>query len=234
MRSIQKTAKLTGFLILLMAFIAPIGMMYVPSTLIVPGDATATANQIAASPGLFRLGIASDSIVFLLELGLCVLLYVLIKPVNHTLALVAAFSRLAMTIIQGMNMLTYFFVLLLLSGADYLNVFAPDQLDALVMLLLNGHETVVLIWGLAFALHLILFGYLVYRSGFLPKLIGGLLIIAGLCYLTQSFGNILFPQYKDLFTTIGLLSMVELALPLWLVAKGVNVTVWNQRATTAA
>jgi hypothetical protein len=103
----------------------------------------------------------SDSVVFLIEVVLVVILYVLLKPVSKTLSLVAAFSRLAMAIVQGMNLLNYFAVLLLLSGADYLAVFEPGQLHALVLLFLNAHESVALIWGLFFGLHLLVLGYLV-------------------------------------------------------------------------
>ena len=234
MNSIQKTARVTGLLILLMAVIAPFGMLYIPATLIVPGDATTTANHMLAAEGLFRLGMVSDSVVFLIEIVLCVLLYGLLKPVNQTLSLVAAFARLAMTVMQGINLLNYLFVLLLLSGAGYLTVFAPDQLHALVLLFLNAHEAVVLIWGVAFGLHLLVLGYLVYRSGYLPRIVGGLLIIAALCYFTQSFGNMLLPQSKALFASVGLFSTVEIALPLWLLIKGVNVEQWKKRALAAA
>ena len=234
MNSIQKIARAAGILILMMVVIAPFSMLYVPSTLIVPGDAATTASNIVANESLFRLAIVSDAVVFLIEIVLCALLYVLLKPVSKTLALVATFARLAMTVIQVINLLTYFFVLLLLSGAGYLTVLAPDQLPALVLLFLNAHESGVLIWGLAFGLHLFVSGYLVYKSGYLPRIVGGLLIIAALCYFTQSFGNILFPQYKALFASIGLLSIVEIAFPLWLLIKGVNVEAWKKRALESA
>ena len=187
-----------------------------------------------ASEGLFRLGIVSDSFVFLIEIVLTVLLYVLLKPVNKTLSLVAAFSRLAMTIIQGINLLNHFFVLALLSGAGYLTVFTPDQLHALVMLFLNAHATVVLIWGLFFGLHLFVLGYLVYKSGYIPGILGILLIIASLSYLIQSFGNILLPRYKEIFATVGFLSIIEIAFPLWLLIKVINVEQWKKRALESA
>jgi len=234
MNSIQKTARITGILILIMAVIAPFSMIYLPTTLIVPGDAATTAKQIKAAESLFRLGIVSDAIVFLIEIGLCALLYILLKPVSKTLSLVAAFARLAMTILQGINLLNHFFVLLLLSGAGYLTVFAPNQLQALVLLFLNAHEAVVLIWGLAFGLHLLLLGYLIYQSGYLPKIVGGLLMVAGLCYFTQDFGTLLLPQSKALFAAIGFLSALEIALPLWLLIKGVNVEQWKKRTLEAA
>lgn len=223
MNSIQRTARLAGLLPLILAVIAPFSMLYLPSTLIVAGDAATTAKQIMASDGLFRLGMVGDSVVFLIEIVLTVLLYELLKPVSKTLSLIAAFARLAMTIVQGLNLLNHFFVLLLLSGAGYLAVFSSDQLHALVLLFLNAHESVVQIWGLFFGLHLALLGYLVYRSGYIPKILGGFLVIASLCYFVQNFGMILLPQYKGLFTSIGAFSVVEITFPLWLLIKGVNV-----------
>ena len=231
MKSINKTARIAGILTLLIVVLAPFSMIYVPTTLVVPGDAAATANHIMASEGLFRLGMVSDSIVFLIEIVLTVLLYVLLKPVNKTLSLAAAFSRLAMTVIQGINLLNHFFVLLLLSGAGYLTIFAPDQTYALVMLFLNAHEAVALIWGLFFSLHLFVFGYLVYKSGYLPKILGVLLLVVAFCYLIQDFGTMLFPQYKALFTSIGSLAFLEIAFPLWLLIKGVNVEQWQKRVS---
>jgi hypothetical protein len=112
-------ARVAGFLLLFVAIIAPFSQLYVPSTLIVPGDATATANNIGDSGWLFQLGIVSDSLV---------------RPVSRTLSLVAAFARLAMTVVQGFNLLAYFAALLFLSGAAYLTVFGPAQSDALALL----------------------------------------------------------------------------------------------------
>jgi hypothetical protein len=130
--------------------------------------------------------------------------------------------------------LNHIFVLLLISGASYLTVFAPDQLNALVLLFLDAHGYVVFIWGLFFGLHLLVLGYLVYRSGYISKIPGILLIIAALCYLIQDFGNILLPQYKDIFTSIGYLSTIEIALPIWLLLKGVNLGKWEKRTLEPA
>src|SRR5215218_1385053 len=91
-------ARVAGFLLLFVAIIAPFSQLYLPSTLVVPGDATATANNIGASGWVFHLSIVSDSLVFLIEIVLCVLLYVLLRSVSRTLSLVAAFARLAMTV----------------------------------------------------------------------------------------------------------------------------------------
>jgi hypothetical protein len=221
-KTLKKTARTAGILILIIAVFGPFSMMYVPSTLIVPGDAATTARNITASEGLFRLGIVSDSIVFLLEIAIVVTLYVLLRPVSKTLSLVAASGRLAMTVVQGVNVLNSYAALRLLSGADYLTVLEPGQPHALMMLFLDVHEFLVLVWGLFFGLHLFFLGYLVYKSGYIPRILGVLLVFSSLCYFTQSWGSILLPEYRETFAFIGLLSAVELAFALWLVIKGVR------------
>jgi hypothetical protein len=220
--SLNRTARIAGALTLLMAVIAPLGMIYMPSTLVVPGDATATANNIMASEGLLRLGIAGNAVVFLIEIVLIVMLYVLLEPVSKTFSLVAAFARLAMTTVQGINLFNQFMVLQVLGGAPYLNGFEPGQLHALALLFMNAFDSVSLIWGLFFALHLSVLGALVYQSGYIPRVVGASLIVASLCYFVQSFGTILSPGSTEIWSTIGLVSMVELVFPLWLVIKGVK------------
>ncbi|MHC1781209.1 MAG: DUF4386 domain-containing protein [Anaerolineaceae bacterium] len=219
---LKRSARITGILYLSLVVLGPFSMLYVPSVLIVPGNTAATAANAAASGGLLRLGMAGDALIFLIEIMLTALLYILLKQVDQTISLAAAFSRLAMTVIQGANLLNYFYVLLLAGGAGTLAGLGSEQSSGLMMLFFNAHESAALIWGLFFGLHLCLLGTLVYKSGYLPRLVGILLAVAGVCYLTQSFGNILFPQFKAVFSTIGLLSMVEIAFPLWLVIKGVK------------
>jgi hypothetical protein len=237
MTSIKNTARLAGFLILLIAVLAPFSILYLPSTLIVPGDAPTTASNILASDGLFRLGIVVDSVVILLEIVVIAILYVLFRPVNRTLALAAAFARLAMTVVMAVNVFNSFGVLLLLSDAEYLTVFEPGQLHALVLLFLNLHESGVYIWQVFFGLHWLILSYLVFKSGYFPRILGVLLMVTCLSYLMDSSG-ILFPSS-------GVLSMVssvvlavgvigELSFTLWLLIKGVNVEQWEIRARKSA
>lgn len=110
---------------------------------------------MAAHQVLFNLGITGDVIVLVLEILLTVMLYQMLKPVCKTLALVATFSRLAMSIIMGINLLNYLIPMSLLSGADFLGSFEPDQLESLALVFLNAHQDVVLIWGLFFGVHLL-------------------------------------------------------------------------------
>lgn len=136
-----------------------------------------------------------------------------------------------MTTIQGINLLNPAFALLLLSGADYLTVFEQGQLHALVMLFLNAYHWGDLIWQLFFSLHLFVLGYLVYISGFFPRILGVLLVFASLVYLLQSFGTFLLTEYEEVFAQVVLLTIIpEMLFTFWLLIKGVNVEQWQKRA----
>jgi hypothetical protein len=224
-RSPVAMARLAGFLYLLIVVCSGFSFGYVRTTLIVPGDATATVSNIMASEWLFRLGIAADAVVFLSEIVLIAILYTVLKPVSKTLSLAAAYARLAMAVMQGMNLLNYCFVLLLVSGAGYLTVFDPDQVHALVLLFLNAYEYVALIWAMFFALHLLVLGYVVYKSGYVPRILGIMLVVASFGYFTDSFGTVLLPQYEEMYAFVVVLTAIvgELPLAFWLLIKGINV-----------
>ena len=225
-------ARIAGVLYLIITIAAIFAHFVIPEQFIVPGDAAATAVNIATSESLFRIGVVgSELIVLLSEIMLSVVLYVLLKPVNKTLSLVAAISRLAMTTIHGLNLLNYYFVLQLLTGGDYLTVFGQEQVNALVTLFLDAHSIGFTI-GIAFlVLHVLILGYLIYQSGYFPKLLGILFIAAGVGYLFDTTGLLLVPGYT---TTPDLIAMViaiaEIAFPIWLLVKGVNSDRWQNRA----
>jgi hypothetical protein len=218
-------ARAAGLLYLVIIVCAGFSEGYVRSSLIVPGDAAATTSNIQASQWLFRVGFASDLIAFLCDLVVAVLFYQLLKPVSRTLSLVAAcFRLLAHPAIASVNLLNHFNALLLLSGADYLRAFSTDQLQALVLLSLTTHKYGYLIGGAFFGLHCLILGYLFFKSDLFPGILGILLVLASVGYLTESFGNFLFPQYGPLFAWIVAVPAViaELSLCLWLLVKGVK------------
>lgn len=232
--STRTMARLAGLLYLLIFVTAGFSEGFVRATLIVPGDATATAANIVASEGLFRLGFVSDLVAFSADAVVAVLLYVLLRPVSKTLALVAASLRLiAHPAIASINMLNQYMALELLSGAEYLTVFDPEQLHALVLLFLTAHSYGYLIGGIFFGLHLLVLGYLLYRSELFPAILGGLVVLAAFGYLTESFTFFLVPAYEPVASTIVLVTAVigEMALALYLIVKGVKV---EQPATPEA
>lgn len=225
-------ARIAGVLYLIITIAAIFAHFYVPGELIVAGDPAATASNITASETLFRVGmIGSELVILLSEIVLSVVLYVLFKPVSKTLSLLAAVSRLAMTTIHGLNLLNYYFVLQLLSGAEYLTVFDPAQVQALASLFLEAHSYGFTL-GVAFLVpHVLILGYLIYQSGYFPKVLGILFLLAGVGYLIDTIGLLLVPGYE---TTPGLIALVitvaEIAFPLWLLIKGIKIDRWQEQA----
>ena len=224
-------ARVAGILYLVMGVIGAFSILYVPSTLIVPGDAVTTANNIMASQLLFRSGIVSGLLSQIMFILLVLFLYQLLKPVNKNLALLMVIFVLVAVPIAMLNELSNFAALLLLSGADYLAEFSADQLHAQVMIFLDLHNDGIIIAQIFWGLWLFPLGFLVFKSGFLPRFLGVLLVIGCFGYVIDSFALILFPGFKPIaqFTFIG-----ELLLPLWLLIKGVNIEEWEKRAVESA
>ena len=200
--------------------------------IIVPGDAAATVKNIAASASLFRLSVMSDLIrqIFLMLLPL--VLYKLLKPVNKTIAALMVIFGLVSVPIAMLNELNHFAALLLSSSAIYLRAFDPDQLQTLVMFFLELRKFGTFI-PQVFSLWVLFLGYLVFKSGFLPRILGILLMLGGLCYTGLAVLFILFPNVDlmvfGLFAIIG-----EMVFYLWLLIKGVNVKEWEKRAIQTA
>ena len=230
MNSVKKSARAAGVLYLVIFIISPVAILVSKSGLLVPGDADATVNSIMASSTLYRLGIVAETIIFLVEIVMAAILYELLKPVNKTLSLAAAFARLAEAIVQAVNLLPSVIVLMLVSGASYLTVFDTSQLNALVLLFANAYEYLVLVWGFLFGLHLLLLGYLVYKADYFPRFLGILLMVASAGYLLQSYGAFLIPQYQSLLDTIVMVVAIpgELAFTIYLLWKGIDVKKWKE------
>jgi hypothetical protein len=196
--------------------------LFVTSKLVLPGDPAATVTNILASEGLFRSGIVAFLIGQTVFILLPLLLYKLLKPVNKNLALLMVILALAGVPIAFINELNQFAALLLLKGA----AFQPDQLNTQVMFFLDMHKHGIMIAQIFWGLWLFPLGYLIFKSGFIPKVFGILLMIGCFGYLIDSFTFFLFPNLDvkiGRFTFIG-----ELLLPLWLVIKGVNVEKWEK------
>ena len=236
MNTEKKTARITGILYLIIFFANIFVFFFVSGSLSVPGDATATANNIMASESLYRSGIASYLIVFLSEIGVAILLYKLLKPVNKTLSMMAMATRLMQAAVHGVNLLNFIFPLLLLSGADYLTVFEPAQLQASALFFLDAHYYGVLISEAFFSASLLLLGYLVYKSDWFPGILGILLAIAGLFYVLDSFGIFLMPQHEAFIAEIMQAPAIigELSFTLWLLVKGIRTPKPTKRGAIAA
>ncbi len=221
----RKVAIAAGFAFLIMTIAAIFSIYFVLKSLIVPGDAAATANNIMASEMLFRTGICSLIIVLICDVVVAWALYVFLKQVNKSLSLLTAWFRLVYAAILGFILLNLVTVLHYLSSSNYLTVFKTDQMHAQVLLLLNTFFDGWAIGLIIFGLHLFVLGYLVLKSGYIPGILGVFLIIGSLSYLIQNFAVFLLPNYenyKAIFEMVLGIPMAigELSLAFWLLFKG--------------
>jgi hypothetical protein len=231
----QVLARLAGALYLIIIVFGIAAEVLVRSSLIVPGDAAATANNILASESLFRMGFVGDSIVFLSDVALAVLLYVLLAPVNKTLALIAAGFRLTQTAVLAVNLLHHYAALLLLTGSEYRSAFDAQQLNALVLLVLDIHGHGYDLGLVFFGVSCVVLGYLIAKSGYLPRLLGILVMFAGAAYLVGSYTLFLFPAEAVAIEPIYFVPLVaEVSLCLWLLVQGIDVEQWNTRRSYVA
>lgn len=222
MSSIKHQARVAGFLYLLLALIAPIGLLYVPGQLIVSGDATATADNLRASEGLLRLGIASELVHQIVGIFLVLALYRLFRPVSEALARqVVILGALVSVPIMFVNVLNSLAALTLTSGADFLSVFEQAHLDALAYLFVRLHGQGITIASIFWGLWLFPFGLLVIRSGFIPRLLGVLLMVAGAAYLASAFATLIVPQFAKVVGQVAFpLEVAEVPIIFWLVIWG--------------
>ena len=221
MTSLSKNARVAGLLYILSSLFGIVRLIYIPSTLIVQGDAAATANNIAAHELLFRFGIVSYLLCGVLWIFVTLALYRLLRGVDQVLAvLTVILGSLMVTPLFFVNIVNDVAALLLARGADFLSVFDKAQREALVLLFLNLHHQLDLaidLWGL----WLIPLGLLVYRSRFLPRILGVWLMIACFAYLAFSFTGLLFPVYEDkVWKFAQPVLFAEVAIMLWLVIMG--------------
>ena len=220
--SLRKAALVAGFGYLPVFILG--GFANFPN-FIVPGDAATTVNNIMASESLFRTYIASWVIVLAFDTLVAWALYILLKPVHKSLSLLAAWFRLVFVAIFGIALVNLLSVLPLLSGADYLTVFEPNQLQAQAMSFVNAYTFGVNISFVFFGLHIFFLGYLIYKSDYIPRILGVLLIVASIGYFIDSFASILSSNYASneiyfiMFIAVPAI-ISELSLTLWLIFKG--------------
>jgi uncharacterized protein DUF4386 len=221
MNSTKKTARLAGVLYLVNGVTGFFGIIYVPSKLIVSGNAAATANNILASERLFRVGIVSELICAAEFVFLLWVLYRLLSGVNKTHATLMVIFGLVFVPIMFVNALNEIAALTLLRGADFLTIFDQSQRKAMAMLFLDLHRYGFVV-GWMTGLYLFHFGVLVFKSGFLPRFLGVLLIAACFGYLADSLTPLLLPSYANIvgrFASIPL-TLGEPATILWLLIRG--------------
>jgi hypothetical protein len=221
-------ARVAGMLYLMIIVLGLFGELFVRASLISPGDASETARQILSAESLFRMGFLTDSIMFLSDVALAVLLFVLLNPVNKTLALIAVCFRLMQTAVIALNLLNYYAALLILTGATDTSGLETAQIHSLSSMFLDLHSYGYDLGLILFGVHCIVLGYLIAMSLYMPKVLGYLVMAAGVTYLVGSYTRFLFPDFVDAVSPIyGIAIISELSLCLWLLVKGVNLERWT-------
>ena len=224
-------ARVAGSFYLLAGLTSVIGGIYIPGKLVVVGDAATTANAILAHKHLFQLGFSVMLIAVMCSIVLTALFYDLFKPVNKTLSLTAAFFHLVGLAILGFASLLQLAPLVVLEGGHYLSVFKQEQVQALAYLFLQLNTQAGNAFLAFFGLYCILIGYLIFRSTFMPRIIGVFMALAGLGYLT-----FLSPPLAGYLSPYNLApaALGEGSLMLWLLVVGVNAPLWKEQARKAA
>jgi len=226
-QDLRKTARTTGVLYLIVFIAGMVAEFVARGPNIIPGDAAATAANIASSGGRFRIGIAGDLIMIIADVGLAMLFYQLLKPIDRPLAILAAMFRLAQAATLGINLLNLFIVLEFTGGAGYLQAFDSGQLDALALLFARAHGMGYTLGLVFFGVSLLLVGILTLRAPYLPTLLGILLVVAAAGYLVDIFAQTLLERYEDfsaLFDNAVLIPAFigELAMTVFLLIRGVK------------
>lgn len=221
----RRAARVAGLSYLLGQIPAIFAEFYVLGQIIVYNDAAATARNIIAHEQLFRLGIASNLIVFAMDVVLITSLYVVLKPVNRNLALAAAFFRLIETMILVAVTFTDFNVLRILSGADYLRVFEADRLAALARLSISAHGDLYNLGLLFFGFGSPVFCYLWFKSRYIPRALAAWGVFASLLIGAAAFAFIVFPALHRVVTIVyyaGPIFLFEVTMGFWLVFRGLR------------
>jgi len=232
-QNLRKTTLFTGLCFLILVVTGPIGLMLMPEQIFVADNATQTLANLTENSDMFFYGVGAQVAIFLTEIVLSCLLYVLTKPISQTFALIALAARLTMTVIIGTNIVP-------LLGAYHIATtdYATLPVADLSNLMFNLHTYGTLAWQFAFALHLIFLGYLVFNSTYLPRLIGVALFIGGFGYMADSLGRILGWMDISIFSLasnslLGVAGVGEISLALWLLIKGVNLDKWKIKTLTS-
>jgi hypothetical protein len=211
----------------LSAVFGAIGESYIPGRIIVSGNAAATALNITTHPLLFRLGFATYLVEAVCDVALALLFYRLLKPVGKNLALFSAFLGLISTALYAVAEAFYFAPTAILSGAEYLKTFSPEQLNTMALLSLGLFGRIAGIFLAFYGLASMIRGLLIFRSGYLPSVLGLLMLIAGAGFVADTLALVLAPSYASGYLLMPL-GIAGPALMLWLMVKGVDESQWNE------
>ena len=227
----QLYARFAGLIYLFVIVFGGWSEGFVMSALVVPGDATATANNILGADPVWRMSVAGNLLVPILAVLQLWIEYLLLKPASRNLALLFVLFNGVSLAIETVSKLFLLMVAPVLTDPGHAAVFEPDQVHALAGLMLTAHDISFHIALIFFGVACLLIGALIFRSGYLPRFLGVLMGLAGVCYLVATFGALFAPAFGQAISPWILLPVLvgESAMCLWLLLKGVNVKRWRER-----
>jgi hypothetical protein len=227
----QVYARAAGAIYLLIILFGGFSEGYVMNMLVVSGDPAATAHNILASSALWRLSVAGDLIVPLIAVPQLWIVYQLLKPAGKNVALLFVLLEIVSLSVESISKLFLLTVLPLLGNAAYAHAFQPQQIVSLAGMMLTAHDICFNIALLFFGVDCLVTGYLIFRSGYFPRIIGRLLQLAGLSYLVGTLSTFFAPAFADVIgLPVQLLALIgEASFCFWLLVMGVDVAKWNER-----
>ena len=225
----RKYGMIAGISLLIMAIAAGFSYGFVYSSLVVPGNASTTFNNILSGNVLFKAGIFGWLIIVVCDLVVAWALYVYLEPLHKKLALLSAYLRLIYTSILGIAIMNLIFVFILTNESDVLATFNQVQLQAFVMILLKAFDSIWAFGLIIFGGHLLVIGYLSFKTNTIPKVISILLVIASISYMLIHFCKVFLPQFEAVTTYLEVILSVpmalgELGLGIWLIYMGWKVS----------
>jgi hypothetical protein len=216
-------SRTAGLIYLAIALVAGFSIAYVPSVIVAAGDAGTTAANLLGNQGLFRMGILGDVLLMLLEIVLSAMLFVVFKATSPTVSLIALVSRLLMVVVMAINVVIGVMPFVLLQAPGDLGAFTQDQVQSVALTLIEARGYGVYVWDIFFGLNVLVLGWLSFRSGFLPKLLGIVLMIGSAGYLLEGLRHLTFIESPVLAVAVPALITVaalgELSLAFWLIVK---------------
>ena len=219
-------SQLAGLLYLIIALVGGFSIGYMPAEIVAEGNAALTFQNLLDHQVLFRWGIAGDIVVLVLETLLTVMLYQLFKSASTTGMTIATYSRLAMAIIMGINLINYMIPAIIMGQPEYLNSFSSEEQESLILLFFKAHKYGELAWQIFFSVHLFTLGYVIQKSGKTPKWLGILMLIGGVGYAGDSFIQFILSNsvvLSVIFSSMLVLAVIaECWFAFWLLIKGMN------------
>lgn len=221
---LRRYARVAGVAMLLTVVFGALGEAYIPGRIIVTGDATATAANIVAHPVLFRMGFATYLIEGICDVALSVVFYILLRPVNRNLALLSAFFGIASMITFASAESAYYAASLVVKDTAGMAAFTAEQRNALAMLSLRISATIATLFFVLYGIETVIRGWLIWQSGYFPRVFGGMLMVAGTCFIVRTTTYLLTPAYSPTWLLFPM-AIATIPFMLWLLARGGRISV---------